>query len=148
MTDVLIIPPDAERLLVQFLLVQDEVQDLVADRIYTELPAKDRTYPLVRLTLLDRVPDYPVPLHHETASLQVDVFGGSKATARRSADTIRAAIAARISTHDHDEARVQLATFGSMGWRPDGTLAPGEKARPRYTFDVSLRLRPLIEQPT
>ena len=148
MTDVLVIPPDAERLLVQFLLAQDEVADIFDDRIYTVLPAKDRQYPLARLTLIGRVPDYPVPLHHETARLQVDTFGGSKSTARRGADTVRAAIAARISGWPHDEAVVQLATFGDMLWLPDATLTPGEVAKPRYTFDCSLRLRPRLEQPT
>lgn len=148
MTDVLIIPPDAERLLVRFLLEQDELAALVADRIYTALPKGDRVYPLMRALLVGRTPDYPVPLHHETARLQVDTFGGSKATARRAADTARAAIAARISGWPHDEAQVQLATFGDMLWLPDATLTPGEVAKPRYTFDVSLRLRPRLDQPT
>lgn len=148
MTDALVIPPDAERLLVQFLLDQPEVQAIVGDRIYTALPAKDRTYPLVRVTLIGRQPQYAFALWHEVARLQVDTFGGSKSTARRAADTMRAAIAARISEDVHDEGFVQLATFGDMLWLPDATLTPGDVAKPRYVFDVSLRLRPRLDQPT
>lgn len=142
MSDTLVIPPDAEKLLIDFLLAQAEVEAIVADRIYSALPASERTWPAMRVVLIDRVPDYDVPLHHETAMLQVDVWGGPKATARRAADTARAAIAARISTHPHAEAVVQNATFRGPRWAPDATTNPSGPARPRYVFDVDLRLRP------
>lgn len=137
----MILPPDAEKLYVDFLLDQAEVTAICQQSIFTELPAKGKSWPAIRVSRIGGAPDYAVPLWHETARLQVDCFGGPKATAHRLAQTCRAVTAERVAG-THDEAVVQLATFGDLVWLPDDTLTPAQPARPRYAFDVSLRIRP------
>lgn len=138
----IILQPDAEKLYVDFLLAQAEVVDIFDQAIFTALPAKGKQWPAARVTRIGGAPDYAVALWHETARLQVDVWGGPKKVAHDGAQTIRAVTAARIAGWPHDQAVVQLATFGDLLWLPDDTMTPGQSARPRYIFDVSIRLRP------
>lgn len=138
MTDPLVIPYNAERLLIFFLLDQPEVTAIGGQRIYGELPAKDKVWPAARVTQLDGAADHPHVLVHETAHLQGEFWGGTKAQALRFAETARAAIVARIVGR-HLEGVIQDAACTKPRWLPDADFEP---AKPRYVFDIDLRGRP------
>lgn len=130
---------DVEALVSYYLRSQSEVTAYVGQRVYTSLP-KDRTFPLVRLTRVGGVPKLSRPLHVDSAHLQVDVFGGSKATAMDAMNAIREELAKIV-----DEAAVQPlgvvcgVKFGPLAYIPDESFAP---AKPRYVQDVTVTVRP------
>lgn len=130
---------DVEALVSQYLRSQSEVTAYVAQRVYTALP-ESKTFPLVRLTRVGGVPPMSRPLHMDTAHLQVDVFGGSKATALDTIDAVREELAKIV-----DEAAVQPlgvvcgVRFGPLAYLPDDTFEP---AKPRYVLDVFVTVRP------
>lgn len=127
--------PDIEALVIAWALDTDEV-NTVGDRIYGALP-NDPIFPAIRVTRVGGAP--PQRLHWlDEALLQVDVFGGPKATAR----LLAATFAAHISTNlagVHDLGVVTAATAGGLQWAPDESYAP---AKPRYTFDATVTYHP------
>lgn len=130
---------DVERLMSAWLRDQVDVTDLVDDRVYTELPAS-KTWPLVRLTLIDESAVFDVPLYLTSSVVQIDIYGGAKITAREIADTVRSLLAhSFIGTHDLLGV-VTGVKFTSMAYDPDESLNP---ARPRYRFDVTVWAHPL-----
>lgn len=130
---------DVEALVSQYLRAQSEVTAYVGQRVYTALP-ETKTFPLVRLTRIGGVPPMSRPLHMDTARLQIDVFGGSKATALDTIDAVREELAKIV-----DEAAVQPlgvvcgVRFGPLAYLPDEAFEP---AKPRYTLDVTVTVRP------
>lgn len=130
--------PNAEALLVDFLRDQAEVTALCSQRIYTVLPNEHDTWPAVRVTRLGGRTITHVPLWLDAPFLQVDVWGGPKATAFTLTETIRAVIAERLAgVHDHGV--VTKAEFGGVAFLPDQTWEP---ARPRYSLDLTLYTHP------
>lgn len=127
--------PDAEALLSTFLRSRFELVALVDSRVYTSIPSNP-TFPLVRVTRIGGIPVFSRPLRLDVATVQVDVWGGPKATAWQIAETCRAVIA-EIDRADHDAAAITAAQFGPFSYLPDDTYSP---ARPRFTFDVDLYL--------
>lgn len=130
---------DVEALVSQYLRSQSEVTAYVGQRVYTALP-ETKTFPLVRLTRVGGVPPMSRPLHMDAARIQIDVFGGSKATTLDTMDAIREELAKIV-----DEAPVQPlgvvcgVRFGPLAYLPDGDFEP---AKPRYTLDVTVTVRP------
>lgn len=129
--------PDIEQLLSQFLRDQDEVADLVDDRIYTVLP-KDKTFPLIRIHRYSGAPAFSRPLHLDQALVQVDCWGGNKKLAWEIAETCRAVCAERL-VGSHDEGCVTSVTFGELSDQPDGTFDP---PRPRFLFSMTVTAHP------
>lgn len=137
MSDILVLLPDVERLLSEFLRDQPEVTDLLAARVYTVLP-RDKEFPLLRLVRLGGYDEQIcVPLVIDEAVVQMDVWGGPKALAYQAAATVRAVLSARL-IGGHDEGVVQNIRHGALRYLPDEEFTP---ARPRYTFDVTVRTR-------
>lgn len=129
--------PNVEALVSQFLRDQDEIADLVADRVYTALP-KSPEWPLLRLQRVAGGPVTHRPLHLDAAIVQLDAYGGSKAAALELVETARAVIADRIEGV-HDLGVVTGVQFGPLSWLPDPVYSP---ARPRYVADVTLFVHP------
>lgn len=138
----LILLPDVERLLSSFARQQDEVTALVDQRVYTMLPASP-TFPAVRLTRYGGSPVTDRPLWLDQALVQWDVWGGRKVRAHEIAQTLRAALAARL-VGTHDDGVVTGVTFGELRWLPDDTVAADEGlARARYLFTSTVWAHPL-----
>lgn len=129
--------PDAEQLLSGFLRDQDEIADIVAERVYTAIP-KSAVFPLLLVRRITGAPRLSRPLHLDQAGLQLDAYGGSKKTAHTLIETARAVIAARI-IGTHDFGVVTSYAFGPMSWLPDPAETP---ARARYVADVDLFIHP------
>jgi len=130
---------DVEALVSQYLRAQSEVTAYVGQRVYTALP-ESPTFPCVRIVRIGGAPPMSRPLHVDAARLQIDVFGGSKATAFDTIDAVREELAKIV-----DEAAVQPlgvvcgVRFGPLAYIPDESFAP---AKPRYVQDVTVTVRP------
>lgn len=129
--------PDAEKLVIDWALATSDVADLVSDRIYSALP-NEPTFPAVRITRIGGQPVASRPLWLDNALLQVDVWGGPKATTRLVAETIRAYMADSL-LGTHTLGCVTEVDLGQFTWLPDASYDP---AKPRYSFDVSIFLHP------
>jgi hypothetical protein len=137
--------PDAERLVSTFLRDQAEVTALVGSRVYTSLP-QDKTYPLVRLQRIGGAPELTDDgLLWDRADLQVDVWGGNKATTWQVAETLRAVFAARARGLHASLGYCEGVELGAARYQPDETFSP---ARPRVLFDTTVYLRPAGDRST
>lgn len=129
--------PDIEALVIAWALDSDAV-NTVSDRIYGALP-NNPTFPAIRITRVGGTP--PQRLHWlDEALLQVDVFGGSKATTRLLAATFAAELSVNL-VGIHPLGVVTAAAAGGLQWQPDESFAP---AKPRYTFDAAVTYHPLV----
>lgn len=129
--------PDIEALVSRFLREQDEIVDLVDDRVYTALPSSPQ-WPLLRVQRVAGAPIGSRPLHLDAPVVQLDAYGGQKAAARQLIETARAVVAARLEG-THDLGVVSGVRFGSMGWLPDPTYTP---ARARFVCDFVAFVHP------
>lgn len=130
---------DVERLMSAWLREQSEVTASCAQRVYTELP-HTKTFPLVRLTLIDEQDVLGnAPMWLSSSLIQIDAYGGPKVTARQIADAIRTLLATTFRG-GHDLGVITGTTFGSLRYDPDETFTP---AQPRYRFDVNVYAHPL-----
>lgn len=133
--------PDAERVLVGFLLAQPELEPALGGRIYTALPA-DVTWPAVRVVRWGGWAAISRPLWLDEAWCQVDTWADRKAEASELARLMRAIISARAL---RQLAGVATAVrFGLLIDNPDTTYTP---AKPHYRFDLSLMLHPPAAAP-
>jgi hypothetical protein len=130
------IPADVERLLVTWALEVDDITDIFGDRIYTEVPGRDPEWPLLRF---QRITGGPVDARGflDSPLVQIDVWGGPKATARLGIETVRAHIGQSLPGYTDDDATVTATSLGSLGWLPDDDFEP---PRPRYSADVRIWL--------
>jgi hypothetical protein len=139
----LVLLPDVEVLLSEFLRNQPEVTALVTDHVYTEIPkapaGEDTRWPLVRLSRYGGTPVTSIPLWLDQALVQVDVFGGSKRLANRIAETCRAVLDLRL-IGVHAAGVVTGVRTSGFGYHPDATYTP---AKPRYLFTATVTLHPL-----
>lgn len=126
--------PDVEALVSAYLRSRAEVTALVSTRVYTTIPGTDPQWPLVRVTRIGGAPVISRPLRLDAATIQVDCFGGPKATAWQIAETCRAVIA-EADRYPHSAGYVTGVVFGSMNYLPDTAYSP---AKPRYSFDVDV----------
>jgi hypothetical protein len=135
MTEVNVLP-DVEVLLIDFLLAQPEVTAIVDDRVYSELP-KDKEFPLVRVHQFGSLPARS-PRWYETATVQIEAYGGPKRTARLLADTCAGVMEARL-VGVHDQGVVTGVTFTGFADLPDDVFQP---ARPRWLFTALPTIHP------
>lgn len=129
--------PNVEAIVSKFLAAQPEVTALLSTRIYTALP-KDVGYPAARVTQFDDLKITQRPLWVARGSLQIEVWGGTKAQAYTAAATAQAVIAERIEGV-HADGVVTGVTFGAMRDFPDDTFSP---AKPRWIFTVFPTVHP------
>lgn len=127
--------PDVEALVSAWLRADVDVTGLIGQRVYTDLPARDKTWPLVRLTRAGGAPTMSRPLYADRAVIQMDVWGGAKATARDIAETIRQRLCSDDFRGTHPEGVVTAVEVGQFRWLPDTTFDP---PKPRYIFDLTV----------
>jgi hypothetical protein len=154
MSDTLVVLPDWLACLSEWLRDQDEVTDLVDQRVYTELPAT-KTYPLVRVAHLTD-PSATPGVHWAVDCLfQIDIWGGPKAITWTIGETIRALLMQRFAGQAHDLTAGQIVAgrVRAGGIRRDtdsvSTSATDAEtdtettiARPRASFDAAVILHP------
>lgn len=92
--------PNTAALISRFLRDQDEVDDLVGQRVYTVLP-KTKTFPLVRVSRVGG--SNPTPTVHwlDAPLFQVGVWAETAAAAFEVAETCRAVLAQRFTGVHH-----------------------------------------------
>lgn len=149
----LIIVPDAEKLLVDFLLAQEEITDFFTsgvddagnaivtppeDRVFTEMPKKTKIFPLIRVHQYNAIQVTSRSLWLTRYSLQVDVFGGPKQTAHDLAVTCMAVMSSRLPGL-HDQGIVTGVDIAGLRPEPDDTYTP---PRPRTIFTATIYARP------
>lgn len=127
--------PDAEQLVVQYLLAQAELD--IDGHIYTVLP-KDTTI-AVRVHQFGDVEITPEPLWLVRSTLQVDVWGGPKKTTHDIAATVRGLLRDRRIIGAHDEGVVTKTRTQGWDTTPDQSFTP---ARPRVQFLADIWTRP------
>lgn len=132
--------PDVERLVIDWALsdaaLTTALDPLVDGRIYGVVPAAP-VFPLVRVMRVGGSPSSRL-LWLDEALLQVDVWGGPKATARLAAETLRAHMAASLPG-GHALGIVSAVELGALSWLPDDSYVP---SKPRYSFDVTVTYHP------
>jgi hypothetical protein len=148
----LILLPDVEQLVADFLLDQAEILEFFdlavdnngnpianpkTDRVYTELPSTAR-WPAVRVSRFTGTPRPGRIAWLDQAFLQIDAFGGPKKLARRLGETCRAALDQRLPGV-HALGVVTGVRTLSFGYHPDDTYQP---ARPKYDFVAVITLHP------
>lgn len=138
MSDPLVILPNMEALLSQFLRDQPEIVDLVDDRVYTALP-EGVTFPAVRVTQITDRKITTRPLWVAAFVMQVEAFGGSKAQAWTLAATCEGLMAARL-VGVHAGGVVAGVDPGGLEDLPDDEYEP---ARPRFLFTSTVTARPV-----
>lgn len=128
MPNPIVVLPDDELALLQYLKARPEVTALLpANRMSTEMPAKP-TYPLLLVTRAGG------PAHDRASidepALQVDVLGGDKRTCKRITQTVRGAILAIANDTVAEGVLVSAAEEVGPAWFPDTIPTP---PIPRYT---------------
>lgn len=128
-----------EKLIVIALLDSTDVTDIVGDRIYTDTPDRP-VEPHVRV---NRIGGNPLPGAYwaEVALVQVDVFGGARATNWRVAETCRSVIAHLDGVYPDDRDRlswhaVHPPTAGGLN------ETTGEDGKPHSRFDFTVLTHP------
>jgi hypothetical protein len=130
---------DVEALVSQYLRAQSEVTAYIGQRFYTSLPA-DPEFPCGRVVRIGGAPKVSRPLVVDSAHLQIDVFGGSKATAFDTVDAIRQELAKLVDEDPVQPLGVVCGVrFGPLAYLPDESYVP---AKPRYAQDVTVTVRP------
>jgi hypothetical protein len=126
---------DVEAIASPWLRDRDRVTDIVDQRVYTAIP-KSPVFPLVRLTLIDERQVYQ-PRHLTSTLLQLDCYGGPKATARDLADAVADELANNFpGAH---EGGVVTSVECALRYLPDDTYDP---AKPRYVVSAEIFSRP------
>lgn len=137
MNETVVILPELEGLVAIFLQNDPTISAELDGRVYTSVPA-DKVWPLARVVLVDDVKVTQRPLWLVTASMQIDVWGGSNWDATRIARTMQGVLAARL-VGVHDRGVVTGVSFGAMRNAPDPEFTP---AKPRRIFTVNVTAHP------
>ncbi len=127
--------PSAERVVVRYLLTQPVLTDKVGTRIGTTVPASP-TYPLVALRRYagaQRVAGWL-----DSALLQFDCYGTTKAEAEDVAHRARAAVYAIPADPMNGAVVTGVTETIGLGWLPPDESNPA----PHYTFGVAVTLHP------
>lgn len=125
--------PDIEAVCAGWL--RDQALTGVGARVYTEVPP-DPTFPLVTVRRVGGVP--AIRQYLDTASIQVDVWGSSKAEAQDVARDARLELHRLEGAHVLEPLAFVHAVDDSLGltWLPDDL-----SGRARYTFGVLVYYR-------
>lgn len=132
-----VVLPDIEQLVSEFLRAQAEVTALVGQRVYTAVP-NEPTFPLL---LLKRIAGSPVlsrPRVIDAPVVQLDAYGGTKKQAHTLIQTACAVVAERIEGV-HATGVVAGVVFGPLSWLPDPSYVP---AKARFVADITFTVRP------
>lgn len=145
MTDELILSPNVEALVVQFLRDQEELTDVVGERIYTTLPTACE-FPALRVSLFYERPVTSIPNWVTAHDVQFDSFGGPKATAWQAAEVAKACLSQRFigeHTFTIGASTVSGVVTDVRCWGlrdlPDTEWEP---AKPRFMFTATITVHP------
>lgn len=127
---------DVEQLVVDYLLVVDDVTDLVGDNIGPGLPASP-TWPWLTLTRVGGVPSLPGWL--DNPRVEISAWGATKEQARDVAAAAEAAMVAITGTHTLGVVTGAFETGDGLRWNPEEATN-----RARYQFDVDLYVYPAV----
>lgn len=127
--------PDAVVVVRSFLLSRPAVTALVSTRVHSQ-SSETPTYPYITV---QRIGGGQSDLRIDHASLQIDCWGATEASASLVARTTRAALLAAWN-YVHSTG-VLLATTEELGlsWQPDTVRTPPQ---PRFVFGVAAHLHP------
>lgn len=135
--------PDVERAVALFLANAAELAQLVAagaSRVYTVTPREVGGDPFLLVRRFTGAPTVPRPFVHELVTLQIDSYGGTRATAQRNARIVQQLLVELAGELDDGETPgwVTGTTLGPLRWIPDEAFDP---ARPRYVLDVDVLVK-------
>ena len=138
------IAADAELVVRTYLVGIAAIEDIVGTdangevRVYTVIPKPAPTEPFLRLYRIGGAPRLGGTVTLDAPVIQLDAYGGSKATARGLLADAVAALA-DIAYASHTGASVSTPSFGQARHLPDPDFDP---ARERYVTDLELVVRP------
>ena len=132
-----VVLPDIEKLVIDWALATPQVAgQFGGTRIYSALP-ENPAVPAARVVRFGGFP--PQRLHWlDQASMQIDVWGGPKATARLAAATFAACLSNSL-VGPHPLGVVTAVECAGPRWEPDVSYTP---ARPRYVVQASIWFHP------
>lgn len=130
--------PDLEGLVSTFLQDDPTMAELIAGRCYTVVP-EAKTFPLMRVTLIDDVKITQRPLWIVTGLLQLDSWGNTAWDATRTARTAQGVLAERLEGI-HSRGIVNGVRFGGLRNVPDPDYTP---AKHRRIFTAEVTAHPL-----
>jgi hypothetical protein len=136
-TEALVVLPDAEKVIRDYLLSVAQVTALIGQRVYT-VSQSGPQYPYVTIQRFGGIPTSRLRI--DSASIQVDCWGNNQAEASLVARTVRAALhAAKSYVH---QAGVITGVDDELGlsWQPDTTYAT---PKARFVFGVAVHLHPV-----
>jgi len=131
--------PDAEVVCVNYLLNKPSIQNLVEDRVSTELP-RDIKYPFLTISLIGGIPIQALWL--EQSHIQVSSWAETKRDAFKLASTARAALLDMGDGYRDDIEGAYVTGVEDLSgllWMPDDSQT---KPIPRYLFGISVYLHP------
>lgn len=137
----LVLLPDVDVLVSQYLRSCSEMTSLLDQRVVTAMPSKaaDRVWPLVRLTQFNSID--AVPNWLDGASVQVDVYAETKAQASLIGRTARMVLHAMPGAYDTGV----VSGVTTAGWRyePDPEIKNSKgNPLPRFLFDATVHAHP------
>ncbi|HNG23415.1 MAG TPA: hypothetical protein PLC03_05575 [Microthrixaceae bacterium] len=136
----LVLLPNTAALTSAFLRAQDEVSDLVDDRVYTILP-NSKTFPLVRVRRIGGTAGTRFAHWLDAPLFQVDAWADTAAVAFEVTETCRAALVQRFSGIYHFTGVSGVVTSVEAGGITEG-FDPDEQTKARGRFDAVVMAHP------
>ena len=136
----LVLLPNTAALISAFLRDQDEVADLVGDRVYTVLP-NNKTFPMVRVTRVGGSAGTRFAHWLDAPLFQVDVWATTAAPAFDLTEICRAALVQRFSGTYHFAGVSGVVTSVEAGGMSEG-FDPDDPGKARDRFDVVVMAHP------
>lgn len=138
MSESVVLLPNLEALVSDFLRDQAEIVALVGDRVYTALPSGVQ-FPAMRVTQFYSLPLMNRPLWLTGGQLQIEAWGGTKGQAFGAVTTAMGVMAARL-TGVHAFGCVTGVDFAGLRDQPDENYEP---AKPRWLCTATVYAHPL-----
>lgn len=128
MSEDVVLLPNVEALVSDFLRDQTEVTALVGQRIYTAIPSGP-TFPLIRVNQFYSLNITNRPMWLVANQVQLEAFGGSKVEAFNALNAAMGVMAARLTNYVSSFGTVTGVNFSGTRDQPDDTYTP---AKPRW----------------
>jgi hypothetical protein len=131
--------PDSELVCINYLLNKESVQNLVGDRVSSELP-RNLIFPFLTISRIGGIPVEQIWL--EQSQIQVSSWAETKREAFKLASTARAALLDMGDGYRDDTEGAYVTGVEDLSgllWMPDDSQT---KPIPRYLFGISVYLHP------
>lgn len=135
--------PDAEELVIAYLLASDDIAALVGERVFPELPQDQDEWPIL---LVERVGGLPAAERHlDAPEIELQAWADTKAEARTLAATAQAVLQELVGIQPPPAPSGPPAIgvvsgiehVNGLQWVPDP-----ETGRPRYVFEIRVFVHP------